>query len=169
MSELHQLAPGLDQVVSECSQGQRFFTTSELLIAAFRNWATAVSLWNLALTPRGGPVQPPNHGCVGCSGILRVDRRTGNVQPTLDYYELAQMSHFVLPGAVHIASTTLVSPVYLKLVTPGVDDVAFRNPDGQKVLIAYNSSDATQSFTVQDGSSYFSYELPPATTVTFTW
>jgi O-glycosyl hydrolase len=169
MSALHQLAPRLDQVVSECSQGQRFFSTSEMLIASFRNWATAANLWNLALRPAGGPVQAPNLGCSGCTGIVSVDPRTGQVAPTLDFYELAQMSHFLSPGAVRIGSTTLVSPAFLSLVTPGVDDVVFQNPDGQKVLIAFNSSQTTQPFTVQDGVEYFSYKLPPATTATFTW
>jgi len=169
MSALHQLAPGLDQVVSECSQGIRFFSTSEMLIASLRNWATAVNLWNLALTPGGGPVQPPNRGCRGCAGILTVDPHTHQVQPTLDFYELAQVSHFVALGAVRLASTTLVSPLYLRLVTPGVDDVVFQNPDGHKVLIAFNSSQMTQAFSVEDGAGYFSYQLPPATTATFTW
>jgi len=45
----------------------------------------------------------------------------------------------------------------------------FQNPNGQKVLIAYNSSSEPQPFTVQDGSSFFSYELAPTTTATFTW
>jgi len=53
---------------------------------------------DLALTPGGGPVQPPNGGCGGCAGILTVDPRTGRVQPTLDFYELAQLSHFVRLG-----------------------------------------------------------------------
>jgi glucosylceramidase len=169
MSALHQLAPRLDQVVSECSQGIRFFSTSEMLIASLRNWATAVNLWNLALTPGGGPVQPPNLGCVGCAGILAVDPRTHQVHPTLDFYELAQVSHFVALGAVRLESTTLVSPLYLRLVTPGVDDVVFQNPNGHKVLIAFNSSQVTKAFSVEDGGGYFSYQLPPATTATFTW
>jgi glucosylceramidase len=169
MSALHQLAPGLDQVVSECSQGIRFFSTAELLIASFRNWATAVNLWNLALMPGGGPVEPPNSGCAGCTGILTIDPRTGQVHPTLDFYELAQLSHFVAPGAVRLDSSRLVAPEYLRLVSPGVDNVVFQNPDGHKALIAYNSSYVAQEFAVQDGGAYFSYQLPPLTTATFTW
>lgn len=170
MSVAHQLNPGLDQVVSECAQGgENPFSTSELLIASLRNWASSVSLWNLALTPAGGPVQPPNAGCAGCKGILTIDPRSATVTPTRDFYELAQVSHFVSPGAPRLASTSLVSPQYLRLVTPGVDDVVFENPDGQKVMVAYNSSDTTQEFAVRDGASYFSYELTPATTATFIW
>jgi glucosylceramidase len=169
MSALHQMAPRLDQVISECAEGVREFSTSELLIASFRNWATAINLWNLALTPAGGPVQPPNYGCAGCAGILTVNPRTGSVQSSLDYYELAQLGHFVALGAVRLGSTTLVSPAFPHLVTPGLDDVVFQNPDGQKVLLAFNSSSSAQAFTVQDGARYFSYRLPPLTTATFTW
>ncbi len=82
ISGLHRVAPGLDQVVSECSPGSGLaFTTSQLEIAATRNWASAVTLWNLALDPAGGPVQPPNYGCRGCTGVVTVDPVAHTVTP----------------------------------------------------------------------------------------
>ena len=75
MAGLHRLAPSLDELVSECSPGSGIsFTTSQLEIAATRNWASAVSLWNLALNPAGGP---------GAAAQLRVRRlhRRGHDRP----------------------------------------------------------------------------------------
>ena len=79
-------------MVSECAPGPLAFTTSELEISSMRNWATAVNLWNLALDPQGGPVQPPNYGCLHCTGIVTVDPVRHTVHLTRDYYQLGQFS-----------------------------------------------------------------------------
>jgi glucosylceramidase len=174
ISGLHRVAPGLDQVVSECSPGSGLaFTTSQLEIAATRNWASAVTLWNLALDPAGGPVQPPNYGCHGCTGVVTVDPVAHSVVLTRDYYQLGQFSKYVQPGAVRIASNTLVRDHYFYpsglITTPGVDDVAFQNPDGTRVLIAYADTMVPVSFAVRDGTGSFRYRLSPRATATFTW
>ena len=73
-----------------------------------------------------------------------------------------------MPGAVRIASTRLVADDG-KTVTPGVDDVAFINPSGTKVLVAYNSATAPVSLSIQWRRKYLHYVLKPGATVTFTW
>ena len=71
MGTFHVLMPRLDQVVSECASGRLTpGPPAQLEIAAARNWASAVVLWNIALDRHGGPVQPPNFGCAGCIGLL---------------------------------------------------------------------------------------------------
>lgn len=174
ISGLHRVAPGLDQVVSECSPGSGIaFTTSQVEIAATRNWASAVTLWNLALDPAGGPVQLPNYGCRGCTGVVTVDPVARTVRLSRDYYQLGQFSKYVAPGAVRIASNTLVHDHYFYpsglITTQGVDDVAFQNPDGTRVLIAYADTAAPVSFAVRDGSDSFRYRLSAGATATFTW
>ena len=177
MSALHYQAPKLDEIVSECAPGTLPFSTSELEIAAMRNWASAVGLWNFALDQRGGPVQPPNYGCEGCTGIVTINTATHRVIFTRDYYELGQLSKFVDPGAVRIASTHLIAYRYIPtgtivaspFATPGVDDVAFRNPDGGRVLVAYNSATGPAKFAVRDDGYSFTYELAPGATATFIW
>jgi glucosylceramidase len=69
----HQTYPGADQLVDECSPEIRPLFTAEFLISSLRSWASSVALWNLALDPAGGPVQPPNSGCAGCNGVITVD------------------------------------------------------------------------------------------------
>jgi glucosylceramidase len=173
IATLHAEAPRLDQIVSECSPGLEPASTSEVEIASMRNWASALALWNLALDPKGGPVQPPNHACPHCTGIVTIDEATQQVTYTADYYELGQLSKFVLPGAVRIGSNHFVSYVHptktRSMATPGLDDVAFENPDGSRVLVAYNGSRAPITFGVEDDGQYFSYTLASRATGTFIW
>ena len=104
MTALHGVAPRALQIVDECATGSGDpWPTSELQIASFRNWAGAVALWNLALDPAGGPVQPPNEGCQGCTGIATVDPVTHTFWLSPDFYELGQVSRFVAPGARRLA------------------------------------------------------------------
>jgi glucosylceramidase len=173
MARLHAEAPRLDEIVAECSPGIMPAPTAEVAISAMRNWASALALWNLALDPAGGPVQHPNLACRHCTGIVTIDEHTGTVALTHDYYELGQLSKFVLPGAVRIGSNNFVS--YVKptktrsLATAGLDDVAFENPDGSRVLVAYNGSRAPITFGVTDDGSYFAYTLAAGATATFSW
>ena len=64
------------EILSECSPGIIPYPVSEVAIDATRNWASAVGLWNLALDPAGGPVQLPNTGCGGCTGLVTIDEQT---------------------------------------------------------------------------------------------
>ena len=175
MSEFHRLAPRLDALVTECSPGLAPGTTSELLIASIRNWASGVVLWNLALDTTGGPVQRPNRSCPHCTGLVTINRSTRSVKYTADYYQLGQLGEFVRPGARRIKSNNFVSydsgnfVTHRDYATPGLDDVAFQNTDGSKVLLAYNGGKETQRFAVSWHRCTFTYALPAGATVTFTW
>ncbi len=176
MSALHRQAPALDEVVSECAMGSLPFNTSQLEIASLRNWASSVALWNLALDPSGGPVQPPNAGCQHCTGIVTVDPTTHRATFTPDYYQLGQLSKYVAPGAVRLGSNHFVTYGYVPgipdvpstFTSAGLDDVAFQNPDGQRVLVAYNGATRPVDFTVADDRAA-DYRLAPGTTATFVW
>jgi glucosylceramidase len=173
MSRLHRVAPALDQIVSECSPPISPLSTAELLISSLRNWASAVAVWNLALDPQGGPVQAPNSGCAGCTGVVTISEQTHTVALSLTYYRLGQVSAFVKPGARRIGSANFVT-YYLtrantSVVSPGLDDVAFLNPDGSKVLIAYDNSAARMRFGVEWRGRSFTYTIAPQAMTTFIW
>jgi glucosylceramidase len=96
-----------------------------------RDWikagVTAYSAWNMVLDTVGVSIDttrvwPQN-------ALLTVDTaaRTLNITPT--YYVFRHFSQFVLPGAKVVA-------------TSGGDAVAFRNPDGGTVVVAYNPAAA---------------------------
>ena len=173
MSSLHRMNPRLDEIVSECSPGITPFSTSELLISSIRNWASTVALWNLALDRGGGPVQAPNTGCPHCSGVVTINKTTRTFAPTLDYFQLGQLSRFVNPGAVRVASENFVRYRYLSrgtdIATPGLDDVAFLNPDRSKVLLVYNDSAHTSDFGVESRGRTLIARLAPKTTETLIW
>jgi O-glycosyl hydrolase len=172
MSQLNQTNPNLDQVVDECSPEIRAFGTPEFLISTLRNWASVVAAWSVALEPDGQPIQTPN-SCGDCRGLVSVDPLTGAVTYRAEYYQFGQVSGFVQPGARRIDSPNFVTYVTngsnIETVSSGLDDVAFVNPDGSKVLIAYNNSSAAIPFGVASDGSYFSYTIPAGAMTTFVW
>jgi glucosylceramidase len=172
MAQLHQSDPSFDQIVSECSPEIRGFGTPEFLISSLRNWASEVSAWSVALDPNGGPIQPGND-CPGCRGPVTIDEQSQTVTFRPEYFQLGQVSDFVQPGATRIGSESFVSYGLtsgdVETVTPGLDDVAFLNPDGSKALVAYNNSGAATTFAVQSGGQYFTYTLPGHAMATLTW
>ena len=173
MSAVHDMAPALEQIVDECSPGITPFPTAEVVIGSMRNWASTVELWNLALDPHGGPVQALNTGCPACSGLVTVDERTHTATFRLSYYQFGQASAFVQPGASRVESEHFVFYDYqrpgVNLVTPGLDDVAFINPDGSHVLLAYDNSTHPISFAVDWQGRSISDTLPSRATVTYRW
>jgi glucosylceramidase len=124
-----------------------------------RNWGQSVVKWSLAVDQNMGP---HNGGCGTCTGLITVhngDSRSGQVDYTVEYYDMGQLTKFVKPGAYRVDSTA----------SSTVPNVAWINPDGSKALVAYNGSGSTQSFTVNWGNEHFTYSLPAATSATFTW
>jgi glucosylceramidase len=174
MTALHAASPHAVQAVDECATGTGDpWATTELEIASFRNWAGAVAVWNLALDPAGGPVQAPNPGCTGCTGLVTVDPLSHRFTLSRDYDELGQVSRFVTPGAQRLASTHFVHYRDLRhrvpTVTAGLDDVVFRNPDGEIVLIAYDSARRPLRFAVRWHGRFLRYTIPAGATATLRW
>ncbi|MGO9881832.1 MAG: glycoside hydrolase family 30 protein, partial [Solirubrobacteraceae bacterium] len=164
MTQQHAATPGLDQLVDECSPEIRGFGTPEFLISSLRNWASAVSVWSVALDPNDGPIQAGN-SCPGCTGPVTINEATQAVILRPEYYQLGQVSDFVQPGATRIDSPSTVTyglnGSNVETVTAGLDDVAFQNPDGSYVLVVYNNNTAAPiTFASDEGGSYFTYSLP---------
>jgi glucosylceramidase len=166
MSALHSEYPTEDIILNECSPGIIPYATAEVPIDATRNWASRVQLWNLALDPSGGP-HGAELGCPGCTGVVTVDERTGTPRLGLNYFEYGQTTKYVEPGAVRIFSTRLVRDGYG--VTRGVDDVAFLNPNGSKVLVAYNNRGRRARLAIKWRGRYLNWVLPGHGTVTLIW
>ncbi|MGW6746516.1 ricin-type beta-trefoil lectin domain protein [Streptomyces sp. NPDC055025] len=124
-----------------------------------RHWAKSVTKWSLAVDQNRGP---HNGGCGTCDGLITVhngDARHGQVDYTIEYYTMGHLTKFVKPGAERVASTAGTT----------VSNVAWRNPDGSKALIAYNDGSGAQQVRVNWGGQNFSYSLPGKTSATFTW
>jgi glucosylceramidase len=104
-----------------------------IIIGATRNWSKNVIAWNLASDPSYNPHTPG--GCSACEGALSVS--SGYVR-NVSYYIIAHASKFVPDGSVRIASNMLTD----------LPNVAFRTPDGKKVLIVLNIGTTTQTFNI---------------------
>ncbi|GAB3823213.1 RICIN domain-containing protein [Hymenobacter jeollabukensis] len=130
---------------------------SNIIIGTTRNWAKSALEWNLALDQNNGPT---NGGCTNCRGVVTINNATGAVTRNVEYYALGHASKFVDAGAVRLSSNT---------VAGGIENVAFRNPDGTRVLIALNNSTAAKTFKlIWDGQSFI-YTLPAGAAATYKW
>ena len=163
--QVHAAFPDKDAYLTECSGGDWEPVKSgglagqvrTLIVATTRRWARGVLFWNLALDEHGGPHAG---GCATCRGLVTVRSSDGMVTRTDDYYALAHASRFVQPGAWRVESTA---------TGDGLDNVAFRNPDGSLVLVAANSGTAMREFTVQASGQRFRATLDAGSVATFVW
>jgi len=129
---------------------------NNLIIGAPRNWSRVVLEWNLAADPNYNP-----HTAGGCSNCLGAVTISGNnYTRNTAYYTVAHASEFVQAGAVRIASNTF---------SASIQNVAFKNPDGTKVVVALNTASSTQSFKIKWGGESFTYSLPAGAVATFKW
>ena len=124
------------------------------LMEPLQNWASASLYLNLALDAAGGP---HDGGCgstgsdpAACRGMITL---TSSGPPILheDYYDWAQFSKFIHPGATHVCSDTITLPSTVNTCTTAnpsaptdesnmIDTVAFQNLDGSIVLVAMNTT-----------------------------
>jgi glucosylceramidase len=184
---LHCYFGGLDHLVvdqqpaylTECSNGIAGTVYDgnniDAVIDGTRAGARAVALWNFVLDQNNGPIPAAPYGCnfsdrtwgVCTPMITMSNPAAANYQPTAalhydpDFYYLGHASKFVVPGAVRVDSTDLSST--------GINDVAFRNPDGTDVLIVHNKGLKAASLQVRWGGRAFRIEMPARSAATFTW
>ncbi len=162
---VHAAAPDKDVWFTECSggswapsfAGNLGWNAGTLAVGATRAWSRSVLFWNLALDPAGGP---HTGGCSGCRGVLTITPRTGKVVRNVEYDVLALAGRAVRAGATRIGSPT---GLY------GVQTVAYENPDGSRVLTAYNSWGSNQSLLIDDGTQRVGAPLPAGSVVTVRW
>nr|WP_306326100.1 lectin [Streptomyces venezuelae] len=162
-SQVHDQYPSVKQFSTEHSGGtwignQHNEDLSDIVNYA-RNWSGSLVKWSLGLNQNMGP---HNGGCGTCTGLITVQEggaRAGQVDYTIEYYTTGHLTKFVKPGAYRIASTA----------NGTVQNVAWRNADGTKALIAHNGGATAQSVRVDWGNQSFTYTLPARTTATFTW
>ena len=126
-----------------------------LIIGATRNWSRNVLEWNLA----SGPDMEPhtNGGCTTCLGAVTIGPST--VTRNVSYYIIAHASKFVRPGSVRIAST----------IAGNLENVAFKTPEGKKILIVLNDGSSTAKFNIRYNGKIVSPTLMAGAVGTFVW
>ena len=161
---IHNQYPNVDAFDTEHSGGTWIANQQkedmENIINYTRNWGRTVTKWSLAVDQNMGPYI--QGGCGTCTGLVTVhngDSRSGQVDYTIEYYDMGQLTKFVKPGAYRIDSSA----------NSTIPNVAWLNPDGSKALVAYNETTSTQSVKIVWGNESFTYNLPGSTSATFTW
>jgi glucosylceramidase len=135
--------------------GDLSWHVNNLIIGATRNWSRNVLEWNLAADPNYNP-----HTAGGCSTCLGGITVSGtSITRNVGYYIVGHASKFVRPGAVRISSN----------IAGNIQNVAFKNSDGTKVLVALNSGTSSASFKVKWGAESFTYTLAAGAVATFKW
>lgn len=125
-----------------------------LIIGATRNWSKNVIEWNLASDPNYYP-----HTTGGCSNCLGAVTIGTSVLRNVSYYIIAHASKFVKSGSVRIESANIVN----------LPNVAFKTPEGRKVLIVLNESGTTQKFNIQFNEMIVTPSLAGGAVGTFVW
>lgn len=105
------------------------------MINDFNNGMVGFTDWNILLDETGGP----NHVQNFCFAPVHADTRTGKLIYTNAYYYIGHFSKYIKPGAKRVAATASRS----QLLT-----TAFRNPDGQLVVVVMNQSDKPTDYSL---------------------
>ena len=162
MSSIHQSFPSKNLYFTEQYtastgnfNGDLQWHTNNLIIGATRNWSKNVLEWNLASDPNMEP--HTIGGCSTCLGAITIG--SNNVIRNVSYYIIAHASKFVRPGSVRIAST----------IVGDLQNVAFKTPDGKKVLIVLNNGTATSTFNIRFNQKSVSPTLMAGAVGTFIW
>lgn len=173
MSKVHDAHPEKGLYFTECSGGSWSpsfadnlqYMVRQLLIGTINNWSKNVLLWNMALDEKNGPTtnkpsdEKGNRGCMTCRGVVTVNSTDGAVTRNIEYYALAHFSKFVRPGAKRIYSSAL----------PELENVAFLNTDGSRVMVVINTTPQERAFSVTEPQGVYSYTLAPGAVVTLLW
>jgi glucosylceramidase len=160
LSQVHNAYPDEDvyfteQYTASTAQfaGDLQWHVKNLIIGAPRNWSRTVFEWNLANNVAFGPHTPG--GCTTCKGALTIDGSA--VKRNVAYYIIAHASKFVRPGARRILTN----------IPATIQNVAFKNLDGKKVIVAYNDNNVASSFNIQFNGRIAKATLPPGGVATY--
>ena len=127
-----------------------------VIIGSMRNWSRVALEWNLANDADFGPHTPG--GCTTCKGAISINN-SESFDRNVGYYIIAHVSKFVPPGSVRIASTQ----------TGNLNSVAFKTPNGKKVLILENDGNSNENCTIVFNNKSFSALIEAGAVATFLW
>ena len=127
-----------------------------LIIGGTRNWCRNVLEWNMAADPSNDP-HTNEGGCDQCLGTITINGNAVTRNPA--YYILAHASKFVRPGSVRIDTN----------LPANLPNVAFKTPEGKKVLIVQNDAGSLQNFNISFNGKSVSTSLAQGAVGTFVW
>lgn len=126
-----------------------------VIIGSMRNWSRIALEWNLASNSSFGP--HTDGGCTTCKGAITVSG--SSYQRNVAFYIIAHVSKFVPPGSIRISSST----------AGNLNNVAFKTPDGKKVLVVENDGNSTEIFNIRYNRKWVVSSLPAGGVGTYIW
>jgi glucosylceramidase len=159
MTTLHDAYP--DKNI-QCTEGAVWGTAGvNEIIQDFRNWSQSYVDWVTMVSQVPACIEGPYNSPGPLDPTLFI-QNTGNgtnYYRIPEYFLIGQLSKFVRPGAVVIASTSGTSST--------LTDVAFRNPDGRIVLVVDNETSSAQNFVVLCQGNQITSTIPFGTVATY--
>lgn len=126
-----------------------------VIIGSMRNWGRIALEWNLANDPLYQLHTPG--GCDECKGALTING--SSVSRNVAYYIVAHASKFVSAGSIRIESNN----------AGNLQTVAFKRPDGKKVLIAENDGNEPITFNLKYNGKWATISLAGGDVGSFVW
>ena len=136
--------------------GDLLWHTKNVVIGSMRNWSKIALEWNLANDASFGPHTPG--GCTECKGAITINN-SETFTRNVGYYIIAHASKFVPAGSVRIASTQ----------SGNLFNVAFKTPEGKKVLIVLNDGTSPGVFNIKHNGKWVAVSLEAGAVGTFIW
>ena len=121
-----------------------------------RNWSRTAFEWNLANDANFEPYTPG--GCSTCKGALTINN-ADSFDRNVGYYIIAHASKCVPTGSVRIASRQ----------SGNINNVAFKTPEGKKILIVENEGNTAELLNVKFNKKWVVASLDAGAVATFTW
>lgn len=109
--------------------------------------------WNLLLDEKGGP----NHVGNFCAAPMMCDAKENMLEKRLSYYYIGHFSRYIKCGARQVMSSRY---------TDKVETAAFINPDGERVVVILNKTDAPVGVTLREGGIGSGIEVEAHTIMT---
>lgn len=162
MSKVHEAHPGVQMYWTEGGPDYTapdyatdWVNWAKTFTAAIRNWCQCVTGWNLALDEKGRP----NIGPFSCGGLVTIHSETKAITRSGQYWAFAHFSRNVKRGARRFESACKLA---------GVDQAAFENPDGQKILVITNSGEG-KTISLKQANRVAEVALDADSVTTLSW
>jgi O-glycosyl hydrolase len=136
--------------------GDLKWQVKNVIIGSMRNWSKNALQWNLA---NDGTFCPHTQGgCTTCKGAITINS-TESLTRNVGYYIAAHASKFVPAGSVRIGSA----------IVGNLQNVAFKTPEGKKVLLVLNEGSAPELFNIKYNGKWITTSLEAGAVGTYIW
>ena len=125
------------------------------MINDFNNYTEGWIDWNLVLDEKGGPNYVGNY----CEAPIMLNTETNEVIYNISYYYIGHFSKYIKPGAKRI--------LCLNDSDKGIYSVAYKNPDGQIIVVVQNELSKRHRLAVAVDGKGINTEVPAHSITTF--